>query len=193
MFDSLSQKFEKILRKLRGQGILTEEGIAEALKEVRVTLLEADVNFKIVKSFLDRVREKAIGQEELAKKSHIDRTTIARLECGIFKSLSMGRLERIAEVIGLDLKTLLLKSESVGESISYRGHFNRVEFTLDYPEEGFRIASLTPKRKEFFFGKIEIESQKTVPSTKLPHPEQIFSISLRGNSSSSFGRQRNFS
>ena len=65
MFDSLSQKFEKILRNLRGHGVLTEQNIAEALKEVRLTLLEADVNFKIVKGFIDRVREKAIGQEVL--------------------------------------------------------------------------------------------------------------------------------
>ena len=65
MFDSLSQKFEKILKNLRGHGVLTEQNIAEALKEVRLTLLEADVNFKIVKTFIDRVREKAIGQEVL--------------------------------------------------------------------------------------------------------------------------------
>jgi signal recognition particle subunit SRP54 len=65
MFDSLSQKFEKILKNLRGHGVLSEQNIAEALKEVRLTLLEADVNFKIVKSFIDRVREKAIGQEVL--------------------------------------------------------------------------------------------------------------------------------
>ena len=65
MFDSLSQKFEKILKNLRGHGVLTEQNIAEALKEVRLTLLEADVNFKIVKTFVDRVREKAIGQEVL--------------------------------------------------------------------------------------------------------------------------------
>lgn len=65
MFDSLSQKFEKILKNLRGHGVLTEQNIAEALKEVRLTLLEADVNFKIVKTFIDRVRKKAIGQEVL--------------------------------------------------------------------------------------------------------------------------------
>jgi len=65
VFDSLSQKFEKILKNLRGHGVLTEQNIAEALKEVRLTLLEADVNFKIVKTFIDRVREKAIGQEVL--------------------------------------------------------------------------------------------------------------------------------
>jgi signal recognition particle subunit SRP54 len=65
MLDALSEKFEKIIRKLRGQGVLTEQNITEALKEVRFALLEADVNFKIVKEFIDRVREKAIGQEVL--------------------------------------------------------------------------------------------------------------------------------
>jgi signal recognition particle subunit SRP54 len=65
MLDSLSEKFENILKKLRGSGVLTEQNIAEALKEVRLALLEADVNFKIVKDFIERVREKAIGQEVL--------------------------------------------------------------------------------------------------------------------------------
>ena len=65
MLDQLSEKFEQILKKLRGTGVLSEQNIAEALKEVRLALLEADVNFKIVKDFIDRVREKAIGQEVL--------------------------------------------------------------------------------------------------------------------------------
>jgi len=65
MLDQLSDKFEKILKKLRGSGVLTEQNIAEALKEVRLALLEADVNFRIVKDFIDRVREKAVGQEVL--------------------------------------------------------------------------------------------------------------------------------
>jgi signal recognition particle subunit SRP54 len=65
MLDALSEKFERILKRLRGHGVLTEENITEALKEVRLALLEADVNFKVVKSFLDRVREKAVGQEVL--------------------------------------------------------------------------------------------------------------------------------
>jgi signal recognition particle subunit SRP54 len=65
MLDQLSEKFEQILKKLRGTGVLTEQNIAEALKEVRLALLEADVNFTIVKSFIERVREKSVGQEVL--------------------------------------------------------------------------------------------------------------------------------
>ncbi len=65
MFDSLSEKLDRVLKRLRGQGVLTEQNVAEALREVRMALLEADVNFKVVKDFIERVREKAIGQEVL--------------------------------------------------------------------------------------------------------------------------------
>ena len=65
MFDTLSEKFEDIFKKLRGQGRLTEENIQEALREVRLVLLEADVNFKVVKDFVVKVRESAIGQDVL--------------------------------------------------------------------------------------------------------------------------------
>lgn len=65
MLDTLSRKFDQILKALRGQGVLTEQNIADALKEVRLALLEADVNFKLVKDFIERVRVKAVGQEVL--------------------------------------------------------------------------------------------------------------------------------
>ncbi|MGA7828414.1 MAG: signal recognition particle protein [Geobacteraceae bacterium] len=65
MFDSLSDKLDQVFKKLRGQGVMTEENIKEALREVRLVLLEADVNFKVVKDFVDRVRVRAIGSEVL--------------------------------------------------------------------------------------------------------------------------------
>ncbi len=65
MLDTLSRKFDQILKKLRGHGVLTEQHVADALKEVRLALLEADVNFKIVKDFIERVRVKAVGQDVL--------------------------------------------------------------------------------------------------------------------------------
>jgi len=65
MLDSLTNRLTGILDRLRGFGRLTEENIQEALREVRVALLEADVNFKVVKGFIDRVREKAVGQDVL--------------------------------------------------------------------------------------------------------------------------------
>lgn len=66
MFESLSEKILGSVKKLRGQHRISEENIQEAIKEIRMSLLEADVNFKVVKSFVDRVREKALGQEVLA-------------------------------------------------------------------------------------------------------------------------------
>ncbi len=65
MLDSLTNRLTAIFDRLRGYGRLSEENIVEALREVRLALLEADVNFKVVKGFIDRVREKAVGQEVL--------------------------------------------------------------------------------------------------------------------------------
>jgi signal recognition particle subunit SRP54 len=65
MFEALTERLEAIFDRLRGAGRLTEENIQEALREVRVALLEADVNFKVVRSFVERVREKAVGHEVL--------------------------------------------------------------------------------------------------------------------------------
>jgi signal recognition particle subunit SRP54 len=62
-FESLSERFQAAFKKLRGKGKLTEEDVNEALKEMRRALLEADVNFKVTKDFIKRVREKAVGEE----------------------------------------------------------------------------------------------------------------------------------
>ena len=66
MLDSLGSRLQAIFDKLGGRGRLSEENIQEALREVRVALLEADVNFKVVRAFVDRVKEKAVGQDVLA-------------------------------------------------------------------------------------------------------------------------------
>jgi len=63
MFEALSEKLEGIFKKLKGRGLLREEDIASALKEIKMALLEADVNFKVVKDFTEKVRVKAIGKE----------------------------------------------------------------------------------------------------------------------------------
>jgi signal recognition particle subunit SRP54 len=65
VFEALTQRLEAIFDRLRGAGRLTEENIQEALREVRVALLEGDVNFKVARAFVERVRERAVGQEVL--------------------------------------------------------------------------------------------------------------------------------
>ena len=66
-FESLSEKFQGILKKIRGQSRLTEANMDEMLKEVRIALLEADVNFKVVKQFTESVKQKAIGEQVYLK------------------------------------------------------------------------------------------------------------------------------
>lgn len=65
MFENLANKLEGIFKKLRSRGRLSETDVNEALREIRISLLEADVNFKVVKRFIEQVRVKAIGQEVL--------------------------------------------------------------------------------------------------------------------------------
>ena len=86
MFDNLTSRLNGIFDRLRGFGRLTEENVQEALREVRIALLEADVNFKVVKSFIERVREKALGQD-------------------VLKSLTPG--QQVVKVVHDELVTLL--------------------------------------------------------------------------------------
>src|SRR5215469_4420281 len=65
MFENLSDKLQRVFKNLRGEGRLTEAHLDEALKEIRMALLEADVNFKVVKQFTETVKAKAIGSEVL--------------------------------------------------------------------------------------------------------------------------------
>jgi len=63
MFENLTEKLQRTFKNLRGQGKLTEENIGEAMRELRLAMLEADVNFKVVKDLIEHIREKAVGQE----------------------------------------------------------------------------------------------------------------------------------
>src|SRR5262245_44974705 len=69
MFEALSDKLKKVLKDLRGESRLSPEHLDLAMREIRIALLEADVNFKVVKDFIERVKSKALGQEVLQKLS----------------------------------------------------------------------------------------------------------------------------
>ena len=64
-FDNLSEKLQNVFKGLRSKGRLTEEDVKASLKEVKLALLEADVNFKVVKQFIKSVQERAVGEEVL--------------------------------------------------------------------------------------------------------------------------------
>jgi len=66
MFENLQERLQKTFKSLRGQAVLTEENIQETLRELRLALLEADVNFKVVKQFIDQVQAKAVGQQVMS-------------------------------------------------------------------------------------------------------------------------------
>ena len=66
-FEALQDKFSKVIKKLKGQSRLTESNMDEMLKEVRIALLEADVNYKVVKEFINKVKEKALGEKVFDK------------------------------------------------------------------------------------------------------------------------------
>lgn len=63
MFENLSDRLQKVVRKIKGYGKITEDNIGEMMREIRLSLLEADVNYKVVKEFTNNVREKALGEE----------------------------------------------------------------------------------------------------------------------------------
>jgi signal recognition particle subunit SRP54 len=65
MFEELTQKLETVFKKLRGQGKITESNVSESLREIRRVLLDADVNYKVVKQFIDDVQKRSVGQEVL--------------------------------------------------------------------------------------------------------------------------------
>ena len=88
MFENLSEKLQRAFKNLRGQGVITEENIGEALREIRVALLEADVNLNVVKELIEHIREKAVGQE-------------------VMTALSPG--EQVIKIVRDELMTLLGK------------------------------------------------------------------------------------
>src|SRR5213593_3103646 len=63
MFDTLSQKLQNVFKNLRGLGKISESNVSDSLREVRLALLDADVNFKVARDFIERIKQKAIGAE----------------------------------------------------------------------------------------------------------------------------------
>jgi signal recognition particle subunit SRP54 len=95
ILENLSKRFDALFNKIRGRGVLTEQNIDEAMREIRMALLEADVHFKVVKSFVEDVRKKAVGKE-------------------VLESLTPG--QQIVKIVYQEL-CLLMGEKSVGISL----------------------------------------------------------------------------
>ena len=108
MFDNLSGKFSKVFKYLKGEVKVTEDNIKRALREIKLSLLEADVNFKVVKEFIENIREKSLGkevQESLTPYQQvikIVRTELETLLGSEFKELNQSALKpSIIMLVGL--------------------------------------------------------------------------------------------
>lgn len=108
MFDTLSDKLNLVFKKIKGHGKLSEKNIQEALKEVRLALLEADVNYKVVKNFINSIRERAIGKEVLESLTpgqqviKIVNQELAELMGGTHSELQLtGRTPIVIMLVGL--------------------------------------------------------------------------------------------
>ena len=95
MFENLSDKLQRAFKNLRGQGTLTEENIQEGLREIRLALLEADVNFKVVKRLITRIREKALGKQVMTALSPTEHLLkIVRDEMVVLMGSTQARIRR---------------------------------------------------------------------------------------------------
>jgi len=108
MFENLSEKLENIFKKLKGRGVLTEENINASLKEIRMALLEADVNFKVAKDFIEDVRMRAIGKDVLESITpgqqivKIVHDRLVELMGGVSSSIKFGsKIPSVIMLVGL--------------------------------------------------------------------------------------------
>jgi len=95
MFDNLSDKLQRVFKNLRGEGKLTAANMEAALREIRVALLEADVNFKVVRDFTDAVVEKAIGEHVIQslKPGEVDSTERKVVSVDVVGDAAVAKLE----------------------------------------------------------------------------------------------------
>ncbi|MGB9866809.1 MAG: signal recognition particle protein [Bacillota bacterium] len=127
-FELISQRLGEVLKKLRGKGKLTEADVDEALRQIRIALLEADVNFKIVKNFLAQVRARAVGAEVLESLTpgltvtKIVRDELINLLGGSQKGLQLGPNEpSVILLVGLQGSGKTTTAAKLGKLLEKRG------------------------------------------------------------------------
>ncbi|HVC44744.1 MAG TPA: signal recognition particle protein [Candidatus Binataceae bacterium] len=116
MFDTLSDRLEGVFKRLKGQGRITERNIEEALREVRLALLEADVNIRVVRDFIDHVKQKALGQEvlrSLTPEQHLIKFVAAEL-CEVMG----GSAREIDLKVKPPVKIMLVGLQGAGKTTS---------------------------------------------------------------------------
>ena len=132
MLDSLSEKLSGVFQKLGSRGTITEKDLDEAMREVRVALLEADVNFKVVRQFIASVRERALGAEVLKSLSGPQQVI------GIVN-------EELVNILGGSQSTLQLASKPPTASWDASGSIPELRF--GDRSSGTACRSRTPRRR----------------------------------------------
>ncbi len=170
MFESLTEKLNRTFKKLKGQGRLSENNIADALKEVRLALLEADVHFKVVKKFVEDIRERALGHEVLDSLTpgqqviKIVHEHLVGLMGGSFQALNLtGRTPFTLMLVGLQGSG---KTTTAGKLASYLRKRGRNPYLV--PADVYRPAAIEQLKK--------LGSQLGIPvypSEKGAKPEEI--------------------
>ena len=124
MFDALSDRFDGIFKRLRGRGRLGEAEVDEVLREIRLALLEADVNFKVVRGMLDRIRERAIGADRPLPHAVANGADHLEVDVGLEQGdpyLAQDLVDiRVGEA-ALAAETLEDAVEAVGECVEHEG------------------------------------------------------------------------
>ena len=127
MFDNLSDRMDRVFKTLRGEAALNEWHIENALKEIRVALLEADVHFKVVKDFTNRVREKAVGQDVLTAFSPAQQVTkvvrdeLQQLLGGTEVGLALVGSPAVVMMVGLQGSGKTTTAGKIGLHLKNRG------------------------------------------------------------------------
>jgi signal recognition particle subunit SRP54 len=150
MFETLTERLDHVFKKLKGRGKLSEKDIKDALREVRLALLEADVNYKVVKDFITGVEEKATGQEVTASLTPaqqvikiVHEELISLMGGGEDNSLKLsGSPPRSIMVVGLQGSG---KTTTAGKLASYLRENNRNPYLV--PADPYRPAAIEQLRK----------------------------------------------
>ncbi|MGB4090228.1 MAG: signal recognition particle protein [Smithellaceae bacterium] len=159
MFESLSEKLESIFKKLKGKGILKEEDVNAALKEIRLTLLEADVNFKVVKNFIEDVRNRSVGKDVLESITpgqqvvKIVHERLAGLLGGVSTNIKFGaRLPAVIMMVGLQGSGKTTTAVKLAHLLSREKKIYLVSADIYRPAAVEQLAVLSKKINAGVFG-----------------------------------------
>lgn len=175
MFDSLTDRLDDVFRKIRGHARLTEENIQAALREVRLALLEADVNFKVVKEFVERVRERAMGQDVLKSLTpgqqvvKIVHDELLELLGGQAQTLDLAASPAVIMVVGLQGSGKTTTCAKL--ALKLRREFKRKPYLV--PADVYRPAAIDQLHK--LASQLDIEA---FPSTPDQNPVDICTAAL---------------